>query len=328
MNRLAVSFLSLLTLAPALLAQGTEHDLGTQVKAGTTVWFAEHANNESTIDMAGQEMTTAQKLTRNFRITVKELTADGNHVVEVEVARIFGTFDVPMLGEMKIDSAGGAEGDDDEGGFGMEQLDELKTKLTEMANRKYLARVGRDGKVVGAVRELGKDGKETEGEDEGGVKQLVESAFGLRPKTKIAEGGSWDFDQDQSSGQMPMKAKAKAKLVKVSDDLFETSVEGALEKNAGAKLGDGAEDDEEAAMQAEMLEGMTIENGKMTGKQQLSRKDGLLMDSNTTMAADIAMETPIGSMSMKVKTVTTIKRITEAEARPAKKEEKKEDGDK
>lgn len=327
MNRLAVSFLSLLSLAPMLTAQGAEHDLGSQAAAGTTVWFAEEANNEVAIDMMGQEMNTNQKLTRTFRVTIKEVTAEGNRVVELEIARVYGVFDMPMLGEMKVDSAG--TDDEDDGGFAMPQIDEMKEKLVELAGKKFLAKVGRDGKVVGEVRETGKEAKEGDGEhddDDGAMKQMVESAFGYRPKTKVAEGGEWDFDQEVNSGQMPMKSKAKAKLVKVMDEQFETSIEGAVEKNPDAKI--PTDDEEEAAQAAEALEGMKIENGKLAGKQHLSRKDGLLVDSNTTMSADITMETQMGDMSMKVKSVTTIKRITEAEARPAKKGEKKEDGDK
>jgi len=307
MNRFSTSLLTLLALTATVAAQDPV-DLNTNAKAGTTAWFLQVEKNLQTIDMAGQAMETGQTVNNTFRLSVTGVNEDGSRNIELEISRVHGSMAMPMMGELTFDSAEDGEVDDPMGvGLG-----EMVKQMTSIAGHTFTAKVDGRGKLVGDMMPAGDDAAKKSGKDHvSAAKQLVEAAFGNRPEKALAVGEKWKFDMSDESGRMPTKNDVEATFAEATDEHFVVKFSGTMTKG-DIPEGDGDED----PMRAEMLEGMEISNGKMSGDQKLSRKDGLVTSATAKVTADISVESPMGSMEMKLNATKTLSRT----AAPKKKE--------
>ncbi len=325
-------------LAAPLFAQG-EVDLRTTAKKGTAVWLQQDEKRSQIMEASGQEFESSQTIHRAFQVAVLSVDDKGNLVIEVEIARIHGAISIPMVGDIEFDSLDkpkeGEEGEEDEesgGGFGPDPAT-IKKSMMMGAGKKFQARVSPNGKVV----ELLEGAKEImEGAGDGmpaasmrPLEEIIECAFGALPDNAVAVGGKWER-KTKEEGQMPMEAKLDLTLAKADAETFEITTAGTLEKPAapaadGKPKEDETGEDEQAAMVAEMLKGMKMKNGKITGAYKISRTDGFVIESSNATTVDIDMETPMGEMTMVMKMNTSVKRTTAAAAMAKKEAEKKED---
>jgi hypothetical protein len=335
MNHRMLSLFPLLLAAP-LLAQG-EQELRVTAKKGSSVWLSIETKTEQVMEMAGREMESGQNTTRVLQVAVKDVDDKGNLIVETKIARVHGNVTTPMgMADFDFDSADTAPADDDEGGGipGMSPGTMRKAMLAG-AGKSFTAKVDTRGKVVeltdGAAELLkGNQGGMMSGNtlDEGTLKRMVESAFGTLPEKPVAVGSKWEHKEKESSGRMPMEHKVEMTLAKADDEAFEITATGTVEKPAAAAdaAADTGEQTQEA-MARKMMDSMKVKNGKLTGMQRVSRKDGFIVDASNTITMDVEMEAPgMGEMSMTMKSTSLTKRTT-AEAAEAKKkaEPKKEE---
>lgn len=339
MNSRRFSLLTLLCLAAPLGAQGAI-DLRTTAKKGATVWLLQEQKQEQTIDMGGQEMETSQSTTRTVQVTVKDVDDKGDLTVETKIVRVRGGMVMPMgMGDFEFDSLTDKPSDDDEEddtGMGLGNMSNMLKKMQMTGvGKSFTAKVSRYGKVV----ELTDGVDAILGEGAGGgammggggmsrdtLRQIVESAFGILSDKPVAVGAKWDHAQKEAGGQMPIEQKLELTLAKADADVFEITASGTVQKpGEGDDKADpaGAEGAEEAAMVREMLRSMKMKNGKITGSQKISRKDGFTIESSNVVSIDIEMESPMGEMAMSMKITNSTKRTTEAEAL-AKKSDKDE----
>lgn len=313
------SLFSLLTIGLSLPLAAQEHDLRIQATKGTTVWLKQHMVMSQTMEIAGQEMETAQDKTTVLQFTVKDVEADGTLVVETNVARIYGSMQMPMgMGDVEYDSAEAAADKDDEAGGGfMPSPGQMGKMQTMLAGKKFLAKVKANGKVASleGVAELlkkpagGRGGMPQAELSEDTLRHMVESAFGSVPEKPAAVGATWDHRVEEGQG-MPAAA-IKVTLAKVDSDAYEISSTGTIEPPKPSK--DAA--DERAAM----LESLKIANSKFTGTGRMSRTDGFVLAVKHMVEMDASMESPMGGeMSMKVKSTNTIERTTAEAAAPKK----------
>ena len=323
--------LPLLCVSASLLAHGSlaaqgEQTLRVNAKKGATIWLLQEQKSEQSIDQGGQQMEMGSTTTHTLHVSVLDVDDKGVMTVETEIVRIHGSMQMGPMGESEFDSAAPA-GDDDDGDnpFGAGSMTKM---LTKSAGKKFNAKVDGTGKVMSleGAEELLKGGSGRMGNPltEGALKQMVEGAFGILPEKPVAAGATWDHVQ-KDTGRMPAEQKMKLTLAKIDDASFEITAAGTIEKPPAKE---GAEEDGDP-MQA-MLKNMTIQNGKITGTQRVSRQDGFIIDATNTMSMDVEMETPM-AMSMTVKQTNTTKRTTAEAAMPKKaekaapaKEEKKD----
>ena len=335
-----LSLVTALALCAPAFAQG-ELDLKVTTKKGASVWLEQEMKQSQIIDMQGQEMETEQATTRVLQLTVKDVDDKGHIVVETKIARVFGSMGLPMgMGEMEFDSAApAAEEAEEDDGMGMgAMMSGMKKAFLAGAGKSFTAKVDGKGKVV----ELMDDAKELLKEGGGGgmrgmagaslneaaLKSMVEEAFGEVPEKPVAVGGKWAKNEKENSGRMPMQNKVEMTLSKADAESYEIAVAGTVEKPAAAVEagGEKLEDDEQAAMQKQMMESMQVKNGKIDGLCRVSRTDGFVLEVKNTMSADIEMSAgPMGDMAMTIKVTTTLKRTTADAATPKKPEPKKDE---
>jgi hypothetical protein len=331
MTNLRILSLFPLLLATPLFAQG-EVDLRVSAKKGASVWLLVDTKLEQTIDMGGREMETAQNTSRVLNVTVKDVDDKGNLIVETKIARVHGNMTMPMgQGDFDFDSAGAKPAEDEDDGMGgMGTM--MKKAMMAGAGKTFTAKVDTRGKVVelmdGAAELLkGNEGGMMSGNalDEGTLKHMVEGAFGVLPEKPVAVGAKWQHSQKEANGRMPMEQKLEMTLAKADDEAFEITATGTVEKPeapAADKDKQPESDDPQATMAREVMRSMKVKNGKLTGAQRVSRKDGFVLDSTNTITMDVEMSAgPMGDMSMTMKTISATKRTT-AEAAEAKKAEK------
>jgi hypothetical protein len=307
-----LTFLSASLLTEGLFAQ--EQDLSLTTTKGTTVWLVEKVVQKQQIDAGGQQMETANTVNRTLKFTVLDVAADGDSRVRLDVLRIHGSVSVPMLGDATFDSAeAGAEDEDDDGGMGF-GLGQMKKQMARGAGHSGIARIGKDGKVKGEVEGV-EDTKTKLGKaDLAALKATFEGVLGRRPDGKKAAGATW-AGEHQPSGSLPVLLRTTETLQKVDADAFEITSEGTVEKSDKVPtLVD--EGDEEAAASREMLESMKIGSGKAKSTRRVSRKDGFVVESSTSVTLAVEMETPMGDMKMDIETATTISRTTAEAAMP------------
>jgi hypothetical protein len=304
-----LTFLSASLLTEGLFAQ--EQDLSLTTTKGTTVWLVEKVVQKQQIDAGGQQMETANTVNRTLKFTVLDVAEDGDCRVQLDVVRIHGSVSVPMLGETTFDSAStGGDDDEEDDGMGF-SLGQLTKQLTRGAGHRGVARLGKDGKVKGEVegaeQKLGKA-------DLAALKAAFEGVLGRRPDGKKAAGATW-AGEHQPSGSLPVLLRTTETLQKVDADAFEITSEGTVEKSdkVPALVDEG---DEEAAASREMLESMKIGSGKAKSTRRVSRKDGFVVESSTSVTLAVEMETPMGDMKMDIETATTISRTTAEAAMP------------
>lgn len=329
MKQLSLSSLLLLGLAATLSAQGDAHDLRTTAKKGASVWIAQESKSEQAIDMGGQQMDMGNTITYMVQVTVADVDDKGMLTVEAKIGRVFGTMTIPMMGDVEFDSidqkADDAPAEEDESG--MPNFDAIGQAMGSLAGAVFTAKVdpfgqvkSMDGvtKVLDAARKKGgRMGGQMLGAqlNESAMERLVESAFGILPEQPIAVGASWDRNEDQKSSRMNVSNKMKLTLAKHDAESFEITASGTVEKAASSAEPAKDGEDEQAAMQREMMAQMKIENGKITGTAKISRTDGFLVASNSTMSMDMAMPSPMGGGEMTInQKVTTNTKRTTAEA--------------
>lgn len=319
-------------LAMAAAAAAQEHDLRTTAKKGTVAHFLQTHKQEQAIDMGGQSMDMGNTVHYALKLAVTDVAENGNLAVEVEVLRVHGMLILPMMGEVEFDSTSGPAEDD---GFGMGALGDA---MTSLAGKKFTATVSPYGKVSALV---GADKLLEAAREKGGsmgqmlagslrddtLESLVTNAFGLITDKPIAVGKSWDSAEKEKASRAPVENKMTMTLLSFGDETFEIEAKGTVEQIADGKGPEveGLEGDE-AEMAKEMMKGMKIKNGKIAGKQKISRQDGLTVEANSSISVDIEMPNPMGGdpMTIASKTITTTKRCTAEEAMPKKKAEAKD----
>jgi hypothetical protein len=327
-----LSLVTALALCAPGFAQG-EVDLKVTTKKGASVWLLEETKQSQVIDMQGQEMETEQKTSKFLQFTVKDVDDKGVMTIETRIVRIQGSMGLPMgMGDMEFDSAAPESNEEeDDGGMGMgAMMSGLKKSMMAGVGKSFTAKVDAKGKVV----ELMDDAKELLKDSGGGggrmmngpalteeaLKDLVSSAFGEMPEKPIAVGAEWQRDEKEAGGRMPSQNKFKLTLAKADAESFEITIAGTVEKlpmpeNAGDDTIEG--DDEQAAMQREMMKSMQLKNGKIAGVCKVSRVDGFVTEANNTISMDVEMSAgPVGDMAMALKISKSLKRTTEAAAAP------------
>lgn len=309
--------LPLLALAP-LAAQDV--DLRSTAKKGSSVWLLVEQQVSQTFEVMGQEMESAQSTKRVLHVTVDDVDDKGNLTVSVAIARVFGTISNPNMDDMEFDSTKPTEAPEDDPTGGM-MVSMLKS-LQAGAGKKFTAKASPNGRMLEIVdaKDVLQKGEEAMGLDEPQLKQMVEGAFGRLPEKPTAKGGKWTHEDGGRNGRMPTRTVNELTLSQVDDDTFEIESSGKIEKVEPAA---GEDDDNPMAA---MLKSMKISNGKATGKQKISRKDGFLIESKHEGSMDAEMTMQGMTVPMKIKHTTTTKRTTEADAKPAAKaaEPKKE----
>lgn len=336
MKQRYLSSILLLSLSASLAAQATEHDLRIHTQKGASVWLVQHAKMDQAIDMGMQQMDMGNTTTYSMQLTVKEVDEKGGLVVEAKLARIAGMMNLPMLGEVEFDSinrkpgaAPAAEEDGFDGGMGMPNMDAVGAAMEGLAGSTFVARVSAYGKVESiegvkktldaARQKAGPMGAQMLGAqlNEKNIEKLIGSAFGTLPEKAIAVGASWDRNDAGGSARAQVTNKTKLTLAKFGEESFEISIAGTVEKDAGDATDlEGDEDEsEEAATAKEMMAGMSIKNGKISGTTKVSRNDSFVIESTSVMTMDMILPSPMGGeMSIKQKVTTMTKRTTEADA--------------
>jgi hypothetical protein len=321
--------------AAPLTAQGAEQDLRLALKKGASVWLVQETRSEQAIDMGGQAMETGNSTTYTMHLTVKEIDDKGLFVVEAKIARVAGSLAMGMMGDVEFDSidqkadAPADDAGDDMGGMGMPDFDAIGRAMTSLAGHTFVGKVNAHGKVESldgidkaleaARKKAGRMGAQMLGGqlNDKAMERLVEGAFGTLPEKPIAVGGSWENSDTGKSKGLNVNHKLKLTLTKLDAESFEVTAAGTIEKPANTDApAAGADEGEESAMAREMLAKMKIENGKLAGTSKVSRQDGFLLESTSTMTMDMVMPSPMGSGDMTItqKTTTTTRRTTEEAA--------------
>jgi hypothetical protein len=225
-----------------------------------------------------------------------------------------------MAPEVEFDSATGDTEVDDPQGMASNAL----RMAMAGAGKSFRAKASPHGRLVELVdaKDIMKETDEAMGVDEAQLKSMVEGAFGRLPEKPVAKGGKWSHQDGGSNARMPVKLTAEVTLAACDDESFELDSAGTIEKVETKKTGDA--DDPMAAA----LRSMTIVNGKTTGKQKISRKDGFLLEGRNESTWDSEMTAMGRTFPMQVKSSVAVKRTTEAQAMPAKKEAPKKDAPK
>ncbi|MBL8754707.1 MAG: hypothetical protein JNK15_15490 [Planctomycetes bacterium] len=321
------ALLSFLVASAPLFAQA-EIDLRTTAKKSTAVWLVQEDKQTQIIDASGQEFETTTTIRRTLQVVVQDADDKGNLVVECQIARITGAMAMPMgMGDIEFDSLDAPKKDDeeeDDGGMMGFSPGAMKKALTMGAGKSFKAKVSPYGKVVELLdgsKELlasGEEGAMGGNLDQNSLEEMVESAFGNLPEKATAVGAKWQHVGKGGKAQMPMESKLELTLAAANDETFEITANGTIEKpaeKADDKKADAkGEEEDQAAEMREMLKGMKMKNGKVTGATKISRKDGFVVDATTTTNVDVEMETPMGSMNMTMKMVRTINRTNAADA--------------
>jgi hypothetical protein len=301
--------LPLLVLAP-LAAQ--EIDLRTTAKKGGSVWLVVEQTLVRSFEAMGQEVELTQSSTRVQHLTVEEVDDKGNLTVTVAIARIFGKLSGAGE-EVTFDSQEAAEAAEDDEAAGM--MAAAVKSMQAGAGKSFKAKVSPYGRVLELVdtKAILANTEDTPGLDESQLKQMVEGAFGRLPEKPTAKGGKWPYADGSRGGRMPTKLVAELTLSQVDDETFEIEAAGKIEKADVAAASDA---DSPAAKAAKS---MKVENGKASGKQKISRKDGFLLEARLDSSMDSEMNVMGNNLPMSIKSTSTTKRGTEADAKPAKK---------
>jgi hypothetical protein len=340
--------LATLALCASGFAQGAV-DLRVTAKKGASVWLLQQTTLSQSIDAQGMMLGCEQSLNRVLQFTVKDVDDKGQRLVEARIARVYGEFDLPMgMGAANFDSAAApvaADDDEGDGGGGMDMSGGMKALLLAGAGKTFTAKVDARGQVV----ELLDDAKAllqstptpaltgrmlgapTLNED--ALKELVVEAFGERPATPIAVGGSWQRQAPATQAIAPATTRMDLKLAKADAATCEIAITGAIDKVAAATpaepVDDGADDDSDpqAAAERNIRETLLMKNGKLTGSCRIARADGFVAAADATASVDIEMSAgPWGEVSMSLKSTKKLTRTTADAAAPKKAEATKAAG--
>tara|TARA_R110002072_G_scaffold25443_6_gene85200 strand:- start:155630 stop:156916 length:1287 start_codon:yes stop_codon:yes gene_type:complete len=273
-----------LSLNAAATAQAKDQelfDLRSKTPKGTTAWFVESTLYKQKIQTGQNEIHVDMQMDRTFGITIKQVDAKGNRIVEIEVARLTGWTKFQDGPKQVYDS----------------EKSEMKPAVTfiqrmmaSVGNR-YVARIDANGKLAGSMAGVahemqGKDPKVSMKTWE--LADLAETAFGRTPTKPIPIGGTWNFVQ-RGTDELAVARHATMKLAKVTEEAFEMSFIGTVEKGEQRSPPAAENDDPESieAQTARMNKEMKISDGKLTGTQKLSRRDGLVLETESTATFDM-----------------------------------------
>jgi len=333
--------LATLALCASGFAQGPV-DLKVTAKKGASAWLLQQTTLTQSIDAQGMALGCEQSLHRVLQFTVKDVDDKGQRLVEARIVRVYGEFDLPMgMGTADFDSAAAptAAGDDDGDGGGMDMSGGMKALLLAGAGKAFTAKVDARGQVV----ELLDDAKALLKSaptpaltgrmlgaptlDEDALKELVAEAFGERPATPIAVGGSWQRQTPATRAIAPATTRLDLKLAKADAATCEIAITGAIDKVAAATpaapVEEAAEDDSDpqAAADRNIRDTLTMKNGKLTGSCRIARADGFVVAADSTASVDVEMSAgPWGEVSMSLKATKKLTRTTADAAAPKKSE--------
>lgn len=331
MYRTLLPVLLVLPLTPlwaqqdASTAGGDKVQLQVHPTKGQSAWFRTNIQSVQNIDMGAQKMEMKNDITWTFSATFTEVPAEGLPVVEYEIAGIKGQLTLPMMGDVKFDSATPSEGDD------------VAAAMTSVVGTRFKATVSPAGKVT--LTDDAEEALAAARENAGGmasqmlmgvlnpgtIQHLADSAFGPLPEKPVAAGDAWEHGEKAGGGRAPVASKLKMTLDKLNGDQAEISATGTIVAASPEAGGDDDKDQgEEAAMAREMMKDMKVEDGKISGKMVWSRKDGMAVSSSSDMTMTMTMPGPMGG-DMKIQQTQKVRteRTTKEAAKPAAATDKK-----
>ncbi|MFN6196398.1 MAG: hypothetical protein ACK6DT_00795 [Planctomycetota bacterium] len=342
-----IPLLALFALCAPGLAQGTV-DLKVTAKKGASVWLLQQTTLTQSIDAQGMMLGSEQSLNRVLQFTVKDVDDKGQRLVEARIARVYGSFDLPMgMGTADFDSAAAtaAAGDDEGDGGGMDMSGGMKALLLAGAGKAFTVKVDARGQVVELLDDAKALLKSTPTPaltgrmlgaptwDEDALKELVVEAFGERPAAPIAVGGSWQRQAPANQAIAPATTRLDLKLAKADAATCEIAITGAIDKLAAATpavpVDDDADDDSDpqAAAERNIRDTLLMKNGKLTGACRIARDDGFVAAADSTASIDVEMSAgPWGEVSMSLKSTKKLTRTTADAATPKKAEATKSAG--
>ena len=323
MTRSSLRLLLPLLATVPLFAQG-EVDLRSAAKKGSSVWLVQDDKRSQTFEAMGQEMESSQHIVRTVHLTVTDVDDKGNLAVTVKVVRVHGSLANPSMDEIEFDSLKPADSVEDDPTGGM--MKSMVENLQAGAGKSFTAKVSPHGRMLELVdaKEMMQKSASGQGVEEGQLRQIIEIAFGRLSDKPVAVGGKWTHEDKGQSGRLPVTQKIEMTLAKAEADSFEITATGTVEKPA-APAAEGAEEENPMAAAARS---MKISNGKVTARQKVSRQDGFVVEGTMDVSMDAEMSMGGMAIPMTIKTVTSVKRTSEAEAQPKKEEPKKEEAKK
>ncbi len=336
-------------------------------KQGTAAAFVVKNNVNQAIDLGGQQMDMGQNMTHHFTVKVATVAADGTCTVDLNISRIVGSMEMPMMGSIDFDTNPPAAGKDGKeakeeepedggmGGMGLPSGASIRTALLSFVGKTFTAKVDPQGKVqeVTGMAEALEQAKSKGGGsmmisnimDKDAVLQLFEHAFGDLPKDDKAVGESWTGTETKKRKGMPMKSLTTMTLNKFDGEVAEVAIVGTIASASGpskldaakpdaakpdaAKPGaakpdaakpdaakpdaakpenqtEGDDDDDETDQARQVMENAKIENGKISGSMLISRKDGLVVRSETKTSMEITAPSPMGGGEMTISVTSTL----------------------
>lgn len=297
-----------------LPSQDAPHDLRTAAKKGDTFWFVESADQSYEVVLVANPSKTWVRVHRTFRVTIQDVLKNGHRIVEIVIVRVHGSMQLMGSNEQHFDSADPPAAI--EQAKKTNSTGDFVSRMVEIVNRKFLARIDANGKVASSLIGVAAEMKHHVPKlrwDDRALQQLAETAFGRLPEKLVSVGDNWDHEQQAPGGNTPFRQKAVVTLKSWGDDAFALSVTGTVDK---MELPITASDKEIAKEAAKMRTKTKISNGKVTGEQSISRRDGVVIASKITVTADLSTSSPRGVTQAKLRIVATLKRSTKEAALP------------
>lgn len=275
-----------LTLGAAAVAQAKApkfYDLQPKSTKGTTAWFVATESHENEIMIARSEVNMNLRFTSNctFGITIKQVDAKGNRIIEVYVARVAGWTQVGDAEKATFDSEVQAAD------VNLNGLGDLAHRLKILVGQRFVTRIDANGKLIGSSQTFDhlvpRKGLNI-GVHSSEVADLVESVFGRTPVKPTPIGGTWKF---VVPGDVVLRVARHGtlKLAKVTDDTFEMSLAGTVVKGAPRV----PTDDPKSIKIARDSAKRKFNNSKLTGRQVLSRRDGLVIETESKTSFEVDM---------------------------------------
>ena len=260
----------------------------------------------------------SQTVNREIALKVVDVNDKGELLVDVTIESIKGK---GMGGE--FDSTKKDE-EEEAGQFGM-----MRKAATMLAGKTLRAKVSPDGTQVAVqdakalVEELQKGmGMMGRNISEASLSKEIEGLFGRFPSAETAVGGTWQTSQTQRQMGFGLQMDLKHKLEKADAERALITHEGTIakvEEKAESRPGKEEDESDPAAQMREMARSIQIENGKISGRSEVSRKDGMVMKTEI----ETSMEMSIGGQQIPVKSKSKIERVTGA--KPADQGKKQEE---
>jgi len=292
LRRTSPAVILALCLSTALVSQDTPklYDLTTTAKKGTTAWF--RWSRTATQEHA-DDGTALMHIERTYRVTIKQVTKSNGRIIELQIARAKGSLELSNQPKITFDTALKDKGNSDSANASMIEM------FTAGVGKPFVARVDKTGKLAGSVTGVAHEMSGDAALSQYDLLQLVESAFGKLPGDPVPVDGTWQAGFDTNG----VKLQETATLKKVDPATFTTSLTGTVVK------GDAPTGPELQKHQIEFYESMKVSNGTSTGKQRISRRDGLV--EVATHRQTCTVELTIADQTAKSKNllVTRLRRI-------------------